>query len=135
MKRKRVAAYVMILCTIVMIAGKSVSFANNYENSAFSFNFGSNCYTEVRYKSDTSKLYMQCTGGIATYSAYAQACSAGGTVYKTYWNYGVTMSRGSTKYISSDVYEDGYRNTRILGAVVSAGTASGVWSPDNYNGY
>lgn len=135
--KKRLLTRGILAMTLILCLGKGVVMANNYYDTTFSFNFDNGCqYTEHRAKYDTSKLSYHVTGGSAVYTITAQATNAAGAPIKTYSGYSQTVGLGSQGFLSSDIYENGYRYARIKACHLSGGpTSSGVWSPDNYNGY
>ncbi len=135
-----------LLVAGVILAGtvgmNTTVFANNYTDSNFSFNMNNKMRcTNARAKTDTSKLYMKCNSvsiNNATYTAHAigtNSTSATGTDCSRGYTY--NFGAGTAHYMTSWVKESGYKYARI-GASPNYSysyTASGVWSPDNYNKY
>ena len=59
-KLKKVVGATMLTGMMVYLMGTIVTYANNYPNTPFEFNFNnSQCYTTKRDKTDTSKMYMK----------------------------------------------------------------------------
>ena len=142
-KLKKVVGATMLTGMMVYLMGTIVTYANNYPNTPFEFNFNnSQCYTTKRDKTDTSKMYMKCTSITSGTSYTAHAVG-----YNEYYdNVAHDFSRGKTyKFNSKDQYyymtnwvrENGYK----IGAIAANPdygykfSATGNWSPDNKNKY
>lgn len=126
---------------MILVGGVVPSFANNYTDTVFQFDFGlanGIRYTDGRAKTDKSKSYMKCntiTSGYS-YSADVYASLSGGdSVYcGTGTSYTFNASTGG-KYLTNYVRENGYTAAKIgakAGFNIKNVTATGVWSPDNY---
>ena len=118
-KLKKVVGATMLTGMMVYLMGTIVTYANNYPNTPFEFNFNnSQCYTTKRDKTDTSKMYMKCTSITSGKSYTAHAVG-----YNEYYdNVAHDCSRGKTyKFNSKDQYyymtnwvrENGYRLVQL----------------------
>ena len=141
--KKKVAGVTLAAGLVVGSLSLAVpAMANNYQDTNFAFSFNNKMqYTAPRLKQDTSKLYMKCdkiSVKGATYTAHAigtnktseigSDCSRGNAY---------VFKQGTKTYLTSWVHENGYKYARIGASPNYAYkfTASGVWSPDNYNKY
>lgn len=138
-KKRTLVSKLVIALSLMLLIGNTSAFANNYGDTSFSFHLNSTYpqYTIARQKMDTSKLYYKVVGGNTTVSLTSIATDKAGTsmvTYNKYTKHGVF--RGTSGYLSSDAYEQGYKYVKIMFKLESApGTISGLWSPDNYNKY
>lgn len=138
---KKTMSKVLLTAMTLMMACTLQVHANNHDDSKFSFTFsGSQNFTEVREKMDTSKLYMKCesiTSG-TSYTAHAIGYnSSTRTNVDCSRGYTYTFNKaGQSYYMTSWVYENGYRYARIAASpnYNYSFEASGKWSPDNVNG-
>lgn len=143
-KRIKKLSAVILTGTIVLgtIGMTSPVLANNHTDTSFSFTYANSMrYTSARTKQDTSSVYMKCNSisvSNASYTAHAigtnttsvigEDCSQGHTY---------NFTAGTISYMRNWVYEYGFTYARI-GASPNYSynfTATGVWSPDNYQGY
>lgn len=140
-KVKKIFGTMMLSATALMMAGTIQVYANNWQDKDFSFTFnGAQKYTAAEQKMDTSKLYMKCnsiTSG-TSYTAHAIGYSPStGKNVDCSRGYSYTFNKpAQSYYMTSWVYEDGYRWAKIA-ASPNYGysfSASGKWSPDNVNG-
>lgn len=145
MKNKNLVRKTSVLFAVCMIfiGGAIPSFANNYKNTSFQFNFGllnGSRYTPGRAKKDSSKSYMHCETITKGYSyegkVYASTklknellrfdCS-GGNSYP--------FKKGVDSYMTNYVKEKGFTAATIkanAGVNSREVIATGRWSPDNY---
>lgn len=142
-KAKKVVGAMMLGVMLFGVTGALQANANNWQDTSFTFSFSNGQkYTAVRAKQDTSKLYMKVnsiTSG-TSYTAHAVGCASTSTSTYVDCSRGYSYkfsSAGQSYYMTSWVYENGYRYARIAGSpnYAYAFSASGVWSPDNLNGY
>lgn len=140
---KRTMGILMAGVIVVGTIGMGIPvYANNYTDSNFSFSMSNSMqYTSARSKTDTSKLYMKCnsvSASNATYTAHAIGTnSTSNTGSDCSRGYTYSFGAGTAYYMTSWVKENGYSFARI-GATPNYSysfSASGVWSPDNYNKY
>lgn len=134
---------IMALCAMGMmtIGSVGVSFANNHQDSSYTFNFGTlngARYTDGRKKEDASKSYMKCNTMTSGYTYKAKVvANIGGGERKDVGSPSYTFSSGTIKKMTNYVFEKGYRAAAIkatAGINVKNTRATGVWSPDSYQG-
>jgi len=102
---------------------------------------GSDSTTEIRAKTDTTKVYAYNKNtddrthriniaGTHTTSGYGSAFSYDDCTYGAYY---FDVKPGVRRYMSSVVYERGYRNAYLVFAEANhkLGWLYGVWSPDS----
>lgn len=138
--KKTLGAVVLSAMTLMMVSATQVH-ANNWQDKDFYFSFnGAQKYTAAAEKMDSSKLYMKCNNikTNTSYTAHAIGYSPStGKNVDCSRGYSYTFSRaGQSYYMTSWVYENGYRWARIAASpnYSYSFSASGKWSPDNVNG-
>ncbi|MDE7271949.1 MAG: hypothetical protein K2N95_02645 [Lachnospiraceae bacterium] len=140
-KMKKMLSTAILSAMTFMMVGSIQVHANNWKDRPFSFVFnGTQNYTEAEQKTDTSKLYMKCesiTSG-TSYTAHAIGYDpATGRNVDCSRGYSYVFNKpGQSYYMTSWVYENGYRQAKIA-ASPNYGysfSASGQWSPDNVRG-
>ncbi|MEG1411496.1 MAG: hypothetical protein RSD36_16780 [Terrisporobacter sp.] len=134
---------IIALCAMGMITigSAGVSFANNHNDSTYTFNFGTlngSRYTDGRKKEDASKSYMNCKTMTSGYSYKAKVqANIGGGERKDVGSPSYTFVTGTTRRMTNYVLEKGYRAATIKansGINTKDTRATGVWSPDSYQG-
>lgn len=141
--RKRVIALLGASFIVTATFGANIVQANNWTDSDYNFYFtNQHLYTNAREKQDDSKLYMKCTGVTHSGSYTARAFGTNSlTDYGTdesnngRWTY--LYQAGTSHYMSSYVFEHGYKYARIRGTsmISQSFKATTKWSPDNKNKY
>lgn len=135
---------IVALCAIGMITigGVGTTFANNHDNTGFSFSFhGLNepHYTLGRKKTDKSGCFMKCTSisDDSHYHAKVVANIEGGRHVDVSRGHVYKFVEGRKRTMTNYVYEDGYRAAAIEAHAgphpFKTVNASGVWSPDKYH--
>ena len=140
---KKVLGTVLLSAMVFSVAGNASVLANNWEDTNFSFTFNNaQKYTAARKKEDTSKMYMKCNSITAnrSYTAHAIGCKTASSSDRVDCSRGYAYtfnSAGQHYYMTNFVKENGYNYARIAANPNYANqfSASGVWSPDNVNGY
>ena len=148
MHKKKITKIIMFAMLVTILfsfwsMGSTVFARNNWEDVEYNFYMsGGTQYTASRRKTDTSKVYMNCrymSNSGAYYSAFAAGTNSVG-VYG-----GVDCSNGNyytfrqyvSYYMTNMVNEWGYKCASVGAnpSIAASFTATGVWSPDNYNKY
>ena len=138
------ACMIFMLSVIVMSnVGGIFAYASNWQDTPYSAysGDGSDSSTTIRGKTDTTKVYAynkntdDKTHRISI--AGTHSTSGTGNVFGydncTYGAYYHDLKPGVSKYMSSVVYERGYRNAYLVFAEANhkLGWLYGVWSPDS----
>ncbi len=139
---KKVCMVFMLGVIVVSNAGAIMATASNWQDTPYSAysGDGSDSTTEIRAKTDTTKVYAYnqnndmthriSIAGTHSTSGYGSAFDYDNCTYGTYYH---DLKPGVRKYMSSLVYERGYRNAYLVFAEANhkLGWLYGVWSPDS----
>ena len=140
--KRRLIALLGASTILISTFGANIVQANNSTDSDYHFYFtNQHLYTNARPKEDKSKLYMLCkettNGGSYTARAYGtNSLTDYGTDQSKNGQWTYIFKSGISHYMSSYVYENGYKYARIRATsnVGQSFKASTKWSPDNYRG-
>lgn len=112
--------------------------ANNWEDTAYEFSFDYNDdWTDVRQKEDDSASYMKCIEAYdedCGYYACVFGCDDYGRSGAERCSYEYGYSEGVTRFHSNWV-KTSHNYAYFYAYSDNVAAYSGVWSPDNYNGY
>ena len=134
-----------ILTTMAVVSVGTASLGivkadNNYKNTGFSFNFETLSYssTSAREKEDTSASYMNCTSGEegTNYYATVYGCNDTSKSGRESCSNTYPYECGTVRFQSNWVRQNGHKYAYFYVESNDENVGfSGVWSPDNYNGY
>lgn len=133
---------ICMLCAITLVGqmGTTVVHANNYTDTKYSISYdgsGSDMASPVRAKEDRSAAYVNNNGSGTTDIIVAVAGAKNSTSHTGSMSSYYVVGKGSRKYMSNSVYQNGYRKACLLMGTTNhkKHKMAGVWSPDNCSGY
>ena len=134
--KKKILSYIVGITMI--FSSFSTAIAANISDTPFSFdNNTSDGYTQWRYKSNASKVYVYPQSGTTTFFSVQAATSATATSAGYSWpSYAIPVGQRSS--ITTYAYEWGYSYVRIhmhYNQHYVPVITTGVWSPDSNQNY